>query len=180
MGSDISLAVESESLDLARIGPLLQPGLDIKGSLSSVFLKIQLPKQRMSQAEGEIRIKGKGTQLDPSAFSLPIALPILNLGDLDVQGSISRGQLKFEKFKIGSQGKDLEIQIPNGIIQLSDISLNTRYDLHLLLKPSPTIEKAVPGLSSMLGMWATTKPDGNFAIHVQGTMSSPMPTISKD
>ena len=74
---------------------------------------------------------------------------------------------------MGGAGKDLDLQIPNGTVTLSDVSQNTRYDLHLLLKPSGAIEKAVPGMSSLLATWSTPKPDGYFAMKLQGSLAAP-------
>jgi type II secretion system protein N len=172
-GTNVSLRLETDSVDLAKLTPLASAGVDLKGALSSLFFQILLPNQRLGTAEGEVRLKAKNITFDPSALSLPVALPILNLGDVEIQGTINRGQLKIEKFKIGGPGKDLDVQIPSGTVMLSDVTPNTRYDLHLLLKPSPAIEKAVPGLGAMLATWSTLKPDGAYAMRIQGTLAAP-------
>ena len=56
----------------------------------------------------------------------------------------------------------------------------TKYDLHLLVKLSPTIEKAVPALSSMLAVMATKRADGFYGIKIAGKLSDPAPSIKKE
>jgi type II secretion system protein N len=178
-GHDLSLHVTTDSIDLGRIPPLAA-AMDLKGNVTALDFRIYLPGQRVGIADGEVVLKAKNVALDPSSFGLPIVLPLLNLGDVDVEGTLRQGALKIEKFKVGGAGKDLDIQIPSGTVNLSDVTPNTRYDLHVLLKPSAAMKAAVPGIDGMLGMWATVKPDGAYAVHVQGTLASPMPAISKD
>ncbi|MGZ3654689.1 MAG: type II secretion system protein GspN [Bdellovibrionota bacterium] len=172
-GSGLYLKVETDAVDLGKLTPLAQSGVDLKGQVSSLYFQINMPNQRVAMADGEIQIKGKNITFDPSTLSLPIALPILNLGEVDVQGTIARGQLKLEKFKVGGPGKDLDLQIPSGTVMLADVVPNTRYDLHLTLKPSATIEKVVPGIGGMLGTFSTLKPDGSYAMRLQGMLSAP-------
>ncbi|HEY8280287.1 MAG TPA: type II secretion system protein GspN, partial [Bdellovibrionota bacterium] len=172
-GSDVKLRVETANADLAKFLPLNPTGSDLKGNITNLFIQILLPSQRASLADGEISVQGKNVAIDPSMFQLPIALPILNLGELDIQGSVSRGQVKITKFKLGSPGKDLELQIPNGSITLSDVTPNTRYDLHLLIKPSGAIIAAVPGITAMLDSMATRKPDGFYGLRLQGSLAAP-------
>lgn len=171
-GANLALRLQSEGLDLAKITPLTER-IDIKGQITLLEVDIDMPNQRLGSASGEIRLKGKNAQFDPSSLQLPMALPLLNLGDVDVQGTLTKGLLKIEKFKIGGAGKDLDLQIPNGTVTLADVTYNTRYDLHLLLKPSATINQAVPGFAGMMGMWSTVKPDGFFAMRVQGSLAAP-------
>jgi type II secretion system protein N len=172
-GTNMSLKVETESLDLGKITPLTSMGVDLKGVVSALYLQLALPGQRLGMAEGEVQLKAKNVVFDPASLALPMALPVLNLGDVDVQGTVTRGQLKIDKFKLGSAGKDLEIQIPSGTVVLSDVMPNTRYELHLLIKPSATMEKAVPGVGAMLASFATVKPDGFYAMKLQGTLATP-------
>ena len=171
-GANLSLKIDTDSVDLSKVTPLARSGIDLKGKLATLHFQITLPSQRVANADGEAELKGKDMVLDPSSLALPIALPILNLGDVDVVTQIQRGQVKIEKFKVGSAGKDLDMQI-TGTVNLSDIAQNTRYDLHVLLKPSATMKVAVPQIESMLGTWATLKPDGYSAMRIQGSMNAP-------
>jgi type II secretion system protein N len=171
-GSNLSLKIDTESVDLAKIKPLARSGVDLKGTLVNLHFQITMPSMQLTSSDGEVELKGKDMVLDPASFSLPIALPVLNLGDVNLQGQIQRGQVKIEKFKLGSAGKDLDMQV-TGTITLADLTPNTRYDLHVLLKPSAAIKAVVPAIDSMLGTWATLKPDGYFAMRIQGTLSAP-------
>ncbi len=175
-----SFLLESEDLDLAKLTPLAQSGLDLKGLVSSLYVQLSMENQRIGTASGEIRLQGKYFFFDPTSFGLPVTLPILNLGDLDVLGTASRGQVRIDRFKLGSPGKDLEVQVASGTIALNDVMLNTRYDFHLLLKPSAALEKAVPLLPSMLSTMATKRADGFFGIKLAGKLSDPVPSIKKE
>ncbi len=172
-GTNMALRIETDSLDLARLTPLTRSGIDLKGLINNLFIQLALPNQRLAMADGEVTLKMKNVVFDPSALGLPIALPLLNLGDVDVHGVANRGQVKIDRFKVGSAGKDLELQISSGTVVLSDVVPSTRYELHLLVKPSASIEKAVPGLGGMLASMATVKPDGFYAMKLQGTLSAP-------
>lgn len=173
MGGSSSIRLETDSLDLAQITPLVNAGIDVKGIVSSLAMKLSLPNQRMSLADGDITLKGKNFFVDPASFQTGFVLPILNLGDVDVQATARRGQVKIEKFKVGGSGKDLEVQITSGTIILADVSLNTRYELHLKIKPAPAIQTTVPGLVAMLESMATKQADGFYAMKLQGTLGSP-------
>lgn len=172
-GSNTSLRVETSALDLARFTPISRGGMDLKGNITNLYLQVALPGQRLAMANGEINLQGKNVVFDPASLQLPMALPILNLGDVDIKATVNRGQVKFEKFKLGSPGKDLEVQIPNGTMMLADVMQNTRYELHLLIKPSAAIQSAMPGLIDMLKSMATAKPDGFYAMKLQGTFMAP-------
>jgi type II secretion system protein N len=171
-GSNLSLKIDTDSVDLGKITPLARSGIDLKGKIASLHFQITLPSQRVANADGEADLKGKDMVLDPSSFSLPMALPILNLGEIDVQAQIQRGVVKIEKFKVGAAGKDLDLQV-TGTVTLADIAQNTRYDLHILLKPSATMKVAVPTIDSMLMSWATLRSDGYYAMRLQGSANAP-------
>lgn len=177
--SPSSFKLEGESVDLAKLTPLADLGLDLKGLLSSLYVQLSMSGQRVSTADGEVRIVGKNIVFDPTNFGLPVPLPVLQLGDLELQGTATNGQVKIDKLKLGSPGKDIEIQVPSGTLTLSDVALNTRYDLHVIIKPSPAIEKAVPLLPSMLSAMATKRPDGFFGIKLAGTFAG-VPSIKKE
>lgn len=177
--SPSSLKIESENLDLIRITPLSEIGIDLKGLINALYLQLSVQNQRISTASGNIRITGKNFIFDPTNFGLPVPLPALNLGDLDLQATATNGQVRIDKLKIGSPGKDLEVQVPNGSFTLNDVILNTRFELLLIVKPSPALEKAVPMLPPMLATMATKRPDGFFGIRLAGTLNE-VPSIKKE
>ncbi len=172
-GNNPALRIEANSVDLAKITPLSQGGYDLKGILSTIFIKFAIPGERIGLADGELSLKGKNVVFDPAALQLNFPLPILNFGEADIHATASHGQVKIDKLKIGSPGKDLEIKIASGLIVLSDVLPNTRYELHLLIKPSNGIEKAVPGLMAMLSSMATKREDGFYAMKLAGTLAAP-------
>jgi type II secretion system protein N len=169
-GTNLNLRLETEDCDLAKLTPLSETGLSLKGIASSVYVKLSLPNQRLSLADGEIDLKGKNLVFDPGPLSLPITLPILKLGDLEIKGSINHGAFKIEKLQLGGAKGDLELQA-NGTITLADNSTLTRVDLHLRVKPSPNLEKAVPTLPGLLDALGTKKPDGFYAFKMSGMVS---------
>jgi type II secretion system protein N len=175
-GKDMFVRLESDSIDLGKLAPLASQ-VDLKGQVTELYFRAYLPGQRVGSTDGELRLHAKNLKLDPGSLNLPLPLPLLDLGEADVVGTITKGQVKFEKFKVGGKGSSVELQIPNGTVNLSDVSFNTRYDLHLLLKVSPSIEQAVPGLGGMIGSMSTSKPDGFYAMKLQGSLLAPgMPT----
>lgn len=171
-GRDTYLRLESGAVDLARITPL-QQSTELKGTLTNLLFRLSLPQSRASQADGEVKIQGKNIIFDPSSLGLPMPLPILNVGDVDIQGTVAKGVVKFEKFKMGGAGKDIELQIRGGSLTLADVTLNTRYDLRLLVKLSAGVQAAVPGITSLLDGMATKQPDGAYAMRLQGSFSAP-------
>ena len=178
-GSMGSFRVESADVDLGKVIPLTEIGLDLKGLVTSLYVQLSLHNQRLSTTEGEIRVKGKNVVFDAGAFTQQtgMPLPVLNLGDLDLEGEAKAGQLRIEKFRIGGPGKDFEIVIPSGTITLADVMMNTKYDLTVHLKPSAATEKAIPILA-VLPTMATKRPDGFYSIKLVGNLMN-VPSITK-
>lgn len=178
-GSMGSFRVESADVDLGKLLPLTEIGLDLKGLVTSLYVQLSLHNQRLSTAEGEIRVKGKNVVFDAGAFTQQtgMAMPVLNLGDLELEGEAKAGQLRIEKAKIGSPGKDLELVIPSGTITLADVMMNTKYDLTVHVKPSAATEKAMPALA-LLPSIATKRSDGFYSIKLVGNLMN-VPSITK-
>ncbi len=177
--SSNSFYLESDNVDLAKMTPLTEVGLELKGLLTTLYVNLSLNNQRVSSANGRIQLKGKNVVFDAGAFQAQtgMALPVFNLGEVEIEGEANNGQLRIEKCRIGSPGKDLEIRIPTGIISLSDVMMNTRYDLQVHIKPSATTEKAVPAFL-ILSSIATKRPDGFYSLKIAGNLAS-VPSITK-
>lgn len=167
------LELATNGLDLAKVTPLSQDGQNLKGMITSLVLKLAMEGERLSTASGELKATARNVSLDPAMFQLPMPLPVLDLGPLEAQGALTRGQLRIEKLNVGAPGKDLELRITSGTVTLSDALPNTRYDLKVLLKPSDVIEKAIPGAAALLGSMATKRPDGFYSMRLTGTLASP-------
>jgi type II secretion system protein N len=165
-GSALNLSIEN--MDFTELVPLLEAGVRLKGVVESLDTELELVGGRLSQANGTITAKGKNFVVDPSAFSLPLPLPILDLGALDLQARADKGRLNIEKFSIGTPGKDLEVR-GTGSIQLMDTIQFSRLDLRLRIKPSAKIISAMPALQGMLTTIAAPQSDGFYAMKLSGT-----------
>jgi type II secretion system protein N len=178
-GSMGSFRIESDNIDLAKVTPLTEMGLDLKGLVNLLYVKLATSNQRLSTANGEIRLKVKNFVFDPSTFASQVgmSIPPLSLGDVDIEGEATNGTFRFTKAKIGGPTKDVEIQIPSGIITLSDVTLNTKYDITLHVKPSAESENKIPAFA-MVGAMGHKRPDGFISIKVAGNLVGP-PQITK-
>lgn len=167
-GSALNLSVAN--MDFSELVPLLEAGVRLKGVMEKLDTELELVGGRLSQANGTISAKGKNFVVDPSAFSLPLPLPILDLGSLDMQGRLDKGRLNIEKFSIGTPGKDLEVR-GSGSIQLMDTIQFSRVELRLRIKPSAKIITAMPALQGMLTTIAAPQSDGFYAMKLSGTFT---------
>lgn len=171
LGNNVALAADVTNLDLAKLTPLAESGVDLKGMVSSLVTDLTLEGQRLSRSDGTVRASAKNLVLDPASLQLPVAMPILDLGPAEIQGRILRGKLKIEKFQLGGPTKDLELRI-EGDIQLSEPLLFSRADLKLRLKPSDKLLRALPSLQGMLTSLAAKRADGFYGMKVGGTLSA--------
>jgi type II secretion system protein N len=167
-----ALYLTLENLDLTQLTPLVENGAHMKGVVSDLNADVSLDGNRLSHASGTVALKGKNFVVDPSAFQLPLPLPILDLGALDIQARADKGKVTLEKVSVGSPGRDLEVRA-SGTIQLSDNIQFSRMDLHLRLKPSPKILAAMPSLKTMLETVAALQGDGFYATRLSGTFAQP-------
>ncbi len=165
---DVELSVANA--DFSKLTPLLEAGIDIKGILSSLKSELSLSNNRLSQASGTIEAQGKNLVIDPAAFGVPMALPILDIGILDIQAKAERGKVLLEKMQLGSPGKDLEVRA-SGDMQLMDNMDFSRLNLKLRVKPSEKILQAMPALRSMLGSMGALQSDGFYAMKISGTLN---------
>jgi len=172
-----SLVLKAKDVDLMKLGPLREKGIELQGVLSEIDIDVSLPQNRLSQAEGKIAIKGKNFLVDPAALSLPVPLPILDTGAIQVEASILNGRASLRNSSLGAPGKDIQL-FANGDIQLNDRMENSKVDLRLRLKISDKIFTAMPALRQMLNTLATQQPDGFYAMKTSGTlerMNLPVP-----
>jgi type II secretion system protein N len=163
--------LDAENVDLAKLEPLLEQGVDIKGLITSLLARFDLVDQKFSRANGELRASGKEFLLDPASFQLGMPLPILDLGGLELEARAERGRLQFQKFVLGSPQKDLEIRV-EGDVQLADNLQFSRLNLRLRIRPSAKILQAVPALPGMLGLVAAKRADGTYGMKVSGVLAS--------
>lgn len=169
------LELSVNQADLSKMSPLLEKGIDLKGILD-LTLKLALENQRLSRSNGTFSIKGKSFVVDPSAFGVPLPLPILDLGGIDLEGSIQNGRVRLQKAQVGNPGRDLEMKA-TGEIQLMDNPSFSRLDLRVQIKPAEKILNAMPALKTMLATIAAEQPGGFYAMKLSGTLTQMgMPT----
>ncbi len=167
--------ISLKNADLGKLTPLVEKGIELKGVIDS-DLSLVLENQRLSRSNGTITLQGKNFVLDPSAFGMPLPLPILDLGAITLEGVIQNGKLRIQKAQVGSAGKDLEIKA-TGEIQLMDNLQFSRLDLRVKIKPAAKILSAMPALKTMLATIAAEQADGFYGMKVSGTLSQMgMPT----
>ena len=171
LGPNTALSLNVDNLDFAKLEPARDAGLDLKGLISNFALNLVLESQKLSRSEGDIKLSGKNVVFDPASLQIPMALPILDLGNADIQGRILRGKLKLEKFQIGGPTKDLEFRA-EGDIQLAEPIQFSRLDLRLRIKPSAKLVTALPTLQNMLNTLAAKRADGFYGLKVTGTMNA--------
>ncbi|MGE3262800.1 MAG: type II secretion system protein GspN [Bacteriovoracia bacterium] len=171
LGSNTDVSLQVENLDLASFTPLSQAGIDLKGVLTSLITDLSLEGQRLSKGDGTIRAAGKNIVLDPASLQLPVALPILDLGPLEIQAKLLRGKLLLEKVQLGGPTKDLELRV-EGNIQLAEPVNYSRLDLRLRLKPSDRLLRALPTLQSMLDSLAAKRSDGFYGMKLAGSIAA--------
>jgi type II secretion system protein N len=171
LGNTTALDAEVENLDLAKFSPLSQSGIDMKGIITSLVADLTMESQKLSRSDGTIRGTGKNLVFDPASLQLPIALPVMDLGPMEFQAKILRGKMKIEKLQLGGPTKDLELRV-EGDIQLSEPTAYSRVDLHLRLKPSDKILRAVPSLQGMLTSLAAKRSDGFYGMKLSGTIAA--------
>lgn len=170
LGQNTDLSLKVDSLDLSKVKPLSQAGLDLKGIITSLALNIVMENQRLSRSDGDIRMSGKNIIFDPASLQLPLPIPVLDLGSADIQARIVKGKLHLDKFQVGA-GKDLELKA-EGDIQLAEPMNYSRLDLRLRLKPSDKLLQAIPALQGMLTSLAAKRADGYYGMKVSGTLSA--------
>lgn len=176
LGDDIDFGLDAENIDFTKLTPLLNAGIELKGVIRKLAVDLTMAGQKLARADGDIQMSGSGFQVDPAAFQIPMALPILNLGAAEIQGKLTNGRLQFQKAQVGGPGSDLELRL-EGEVQLADPLPYSRMNLRLRLKFSEKLKKAVPTLEGMLGMVAAKRPDGFYGAKLSGTLANPgLPT----
>lgn len=176
LGNDTEIGLDAENIDLTKLSPLVDAGIEIKGIVKKLGIDLAMAGQKISRANGDILVSGANFEIDPAAFQVPMPLPILNLGPVEIQGKLTNGRLQFQKAQVGGPGSDLEIRL-EGDIQLSDTIPYSRMNLRLRIKPSDKLKKAVPTLEGMLGVVAAKRADGFYGTKVNGTLANPgLPT----
>lgn len=176
LGSNTKFSINADNLDLSKFSPLEDLGADAKGIIKSAQIELSMENQRFSRADGTIKLSGTNLILDPASFQSAMALPILDIGPVEILAKAQKGKLHIEKIQLGSSAKDIELKV-EGDIQFSDPITYSRADLKIKIKPSEKLRKAIPSLDGMFAYIAAKRTDGFFATKISGNFQSMgMPT----
>jgi type II secretion system protein N len=170
-GRDLAFTLNAENVNLGKVTPLSQAGIDLQGVLTKVAADLDLENNDLSKADGTVELSGKNFVLDPAAFQIPMALPVMDLGNVEIRGKADGGKFKIDHFQIGGAGKDLEIRV-TGEITLQRNAMFSPANLRVVLKPSKKVLDAVPSIGGLLGTLATLQPDGYYAMRFTGTLGN--------
>ncbi|RZA06716.1 MAG: type II secretion system protein GspN [Proteobacteria bacterium] len=168
---DMALTLNADNVNLAKLTPLSQAGIDLQGIFTKVAADLELPDNDLSKADGTVEFSGKNFVMDPAALQIPMALPVMDLGTVEVRGKATNGKLKIDHFQVGAPGKDLEIRI-TGEITLQKNPMFSPANLRVVLKPSAKVLSAVPSIEGLLGTLATKQADGYYAMRFTGTLGN--------
>jgi type II secretion system protein N len=170
-GRDLAFTLNAENVNLGKVTPLAQAGIDLQGVLSKVAADLDLENNDLSKADGTVELSGKNFVLDPAALQIPMPLPVLDLGNVEIRGKADNGKFRIEHFQIGGAGKDLDIRV-TGDITLQRNAMFSPANLRVVLKPSKKVIDAVPSIQGVLGTLATVQPDGYYAMRFTGTLGN--------
>jgi type II secretion system protein N len=171
-GTDLDLA--AQTVELGKIG-FLQEKVALEGRLESMQFSA-VNDGRWSHTNGTFNLTGRSLRLDPASLNLGMALPLLDLGNLNASAKIQNGKVMIERLNLGEVGKDLEAQV-FGIVNLKDPVQYSDLDLQIKFRFSDKILKVMPSLEGMLGVFAAKRADGFYGVRVKGPMMMPgMPT----
>lgn len=170
-GQNFSLSLNTENLNLGKVTPLVEAGVDLQGILTSLVADLDMENNDLSKADGTVKISGKNFVLDPAALQIPMPLPVLDLGTVEVRGKADKGKFKIEQFQVGGAGKDLELRV-TGDITLQRNAMFSPANLRVVLKPSKKVMEAMPSLQGLLTTLAAPQPDGFFAMRFKGTLGN--------
>lgn len=170
-----SFNLKGEKFDLEKLAVAAQMhDYDLKGLLQEILVEIIPQQGKLSRGSGKLKAKLKSLQFDPAGLNLGMALPILSLGDANIEGSIRSGRLVFERTQIGNASADAEVMI-DGSISLREPLEFSDLDLRVKLKFAPKILTAVPLIDGFLK--PNKRPDGYYGLKINGSLANPgMPT----
>lgn len=171
LGNDLSVNFVGENVNLAKLTPLRDMGVDLQGVFTNLTTQLDADGGDLSRANGSVEIQGKGLVVDPAALPIPMSLPILDLGPADIKAKITQGRVDLERFQLGGAGKDLDLRV-SGDIRLSKNPAFSPANLRVLLKFSPKVFQAMPSLKGLLDTLATPQPDGSYAMRFSGTLAN--------
>lgn len=179
--------VELDGVDIGRIDPLTGLlELPMSGQAAGKA-HLVMPEGKASQATGELDFKVAGVTIGDGKKKLKglMALPKIDIGDLEFSAEAAEGVLKISKF--GATGKDVELD-GGGRIQMREMAMQSVCDVNLKFKindgyrtknketeslfGSPT-SKAPPLIEMDPKVRRAKQSDGFYAFHMSGLLGDP-------
>jgi type II secretion system protein N len=130
---DRSIDVTLESIDIGRIGPLVQIlGVPLEGKLGG-RVRLSTPEGKPNKAAGSVSLEAKDVAVGDGKAKIKgtIALPKLEVGTVTFAGEAKEGVLKITKLLAG--GRDVEVQ-GDGRITIREIATDSLCDAQLRFK----------------------------------------------
>jgi type II secretion system protein N len=109
-GDDRSFELTLDSIDLGKVGPLVDMlGVPVDGRMAG-SVRLQLPEGKASKGTGQVSLEATGVAVGDGKAKLKgaLALPRLELGALSIAADAKDGVMKLTKLLAG--GKDLDVQ----------------------------------------------------------------------
>jgi len=185
--SEQSYDLDLEQLDVGQV-PFLDElvGLPMKGTLAGET-ELTLADKNWAKSEGKLEFKIAGLRVgDGKAKVLnAIALPEINIGNIEFSATVTAGRLKVDRF--AAKGNDLDLAVDGGV-RLRDPLGTSLLDLTLRFKFSDKYRNKNDTTRALLGAPGSTspalfeltpqvqrskRPDGYYGWHIGGTLDHP-------
>ncbi|HXX67788.1 MAG TPA: type II secretion system protein GspN [Polyangiaceae bacterium] len=156
-GKDKAIDVALESLDLGKIGPLVQLlGVPLDGKAGGT-LHLSMPEGKITRASGDLSFESKGTAVGDGKAKLKgaLALPKIDVGTLTIAAEAKDGVLKLTKFI--AAGKDLDVQ-GDGRVTLRENVTDSLCDLQVRFRVNDAYRAKNDVTKSLFGAPGSTAP----------------------
>jgi type II secretion system protein N len=156
-GKDKSIDLTLDSLDVGKIGPLVQLlGVPLDGKLSGT-IHMTMPDGRASKGAGEISLEAKGTAVGDGKAKLKgaLALPKIDVGTMTIGADAKDGVVKINKFV--ASGKDVDLQ-GDGRVTLRDNVTESLCDLQVRFRINDVYRSKSDITKTLFGVPGSTAP----------------------
>lgn len=187
---DRTIKMELDGIALGELGPLRDAvGTAVGGTLKGT-IDVTYGEMRIDKANGTVALEVENFWVSDgkTPFKVPalkmvfgsdeITLPQIVIGNVPVQISIKNGIATIEKME--GKGKDLELGVDGRVVLRdnvaeSDLGVNLRFKFNDSYKKKG---ESTAGLLMILDsepkLRASKRPDGYYALRVQGPMGNPL------
>ncbi|MGH7270590.1 MAG: type II secretion system protein GspN, partial [Polyangiaceae bacterium] len=187
-GSDDSIDVVVDSIDLARVAPISDLlGVPIAGKLSGTA-QLTFPEGKVSKASGSISIEVRDVAVGDAKAKIQgtIALPKVDVGVLTIAAEAKDGVLKISKLVAG--GRDVSVQGDGRVAMRDDatdslLDVGVRFRINDAYRTKSDLTKSLFGApgSTVPGLFELADPrikeskraDGSYGWTVRGSLGHP-------